>query len=308
MGIQLLSQEMSLRLNKLASRQIHSEDIRAMYLRMPDGHPILQDLARHIADLVWVRKLRAVNVYKTLREEFPQLDRYVNTVLEEKATMSSQQEKASRAKHTKSDSYGHCQKQHGENSTDNSIDDGYMKIQALDISSTSAILTADDKARRTDSLSQGSIRCPVVRKAKNGRPVFVRLPLDAVGIGENDFIGHSFTSFFPTGSTPKSVNNKTKSMATSEASQTSKNANKSRVEAQKLTKPAISGPCFTSFTTWATNEVMKNELGGNLSGRKPSMSSTHSSISEPSISPAESVGTVTTASFVIISSKSTSLA
>ncbi len=83
-------------MDTIANTQIHSEDVRALWLELPEGHEMRQYLALHIATLTWNRKLKAFRAYATLREELPNLDESINEILDPMAEERRRQRNAER--------------------------------------------------------------------------------------------------------------------------------------------------------------------------------------------------------------------
>ena len=96
-GCKYLEDEMQRRLNRLGSQQIHSEDVRQLYLTLPRGSDDLRYLARHVAHRIFNNNLKSKSSYLTLREEIPAFDEDINAILnpmveERKATRQAERE------------------------------------------------------------------------------------------------------------------------------------------------------------------------------------------------------------------------
>lgn len=87
------------RMSLVARRQIHSEDVRVLYKRLPADHEILGFLAEHVATLTWNNELKAKRAYYTLREEFPELDTAINAILDPLIQERFEKRKAQRGEH-----------------------------------------------------------------------------------------------------------------------------------------------------------------------------------------------------------------
>lgn len=94
MGIDHLVKEFDARMQAIAARQVHSEDIRALYLRLPANHDVLKFLAKHVATLIWNHELKNRSVYNTLREEIPAFDQDINEVLDPLVEARRQEQQA----------------------------------------------------------------------------------------------------------------------------------------------------------------------------------------------------------------------
>jgi hypothetical protein len=82
-----LVQTFKARLEAIASRQIHTEDIRALYATLPRDHELLKWIARDIgerwADTETERPLKAKGPLKTLMAEYKEFGEDVDEVIEE---------------------------------------------------------------------------------------------------------------------------------------------------------------------------------------------------------------------------------
>lgn len=95
-GCSYLEKKLGDRMEALATTQIHSEDVRALWLYLPDGHDVRQYLADHVATLIWNHDLKAFPAYKTLREELPDFNAAINAILDPKAEARYMERKAER--------------------------------------------------------------------------------------------------------------------------------------------------------------------------------------------------------------------
>jgi hypothetical protein len=96
-GCKYLEDKMTKLMTYLASAQIHSEDVRALYLSLPRDSEDLQFLARHVAMHIFNGTLRTKSAYLTLREEIPTFDDDVNAILNPLVAERNEQRKADRS-------------------------------------------------------------------------------------------------------------------------------------------------------------------------------------------------------------------
>jgi hypothetical protein len=59
-----------------------AEDVRTLCLHLPAGHPMINLLAKHIAEHHLNGTLRSASAYYTVREETPMLDAAINAILD----------------------------------------------------------------------------------------------------------------------------------------------------------------------------------------------------------------------------------
>jgi hypothetical protein len=70
------------RMDAIAARQIHSEDVRTLFLNLPNDHEMLPFLAQHVGMLLWNGDLKYKGAYFTLRKELPAFNNAINAVLD----------------------------------------------------------------------------------------------------------------------------------------------------------------------------------------------------------------------------------
>jgi hypothetical protein len=99
MGIDSLYQDFDTRMANIAKKQIHSEDVRALCLHLPADHPMINFLAKHIADHHLNGTLRSASAYYTVREEIPMLDDAINAILD--PAIAERNEKYAEERHAK---------------------------------------------------------------------------------------------------------------------------------------------------------------------------------------------------------------
>ncbi|RMZ74898.1 hypothetical protein DV737_g5630, partial [Chaetothyriales sp. CBS 132003] len=80
-GCNFLMAQIQNRMDKIESRQIHSEDVRSLYLMLPEDNEELQKLARHVAMHIFNGTLKSKTSYLTVREEIKAFDKHVNDIL-----------------------------------------------------------------------------------------------------------------------------------------------------------------------------------------------------------------------------------
>ena len=98
-GCSYLEKKLGERMDVLAKTQIHSEDVRALYLALPADHDMRKFLAQHVALLLWNGELKARTAYETLREEIPDFDKDINAVLDPLVAERREKNKAEREQH-----------------------------------------------------------------------------------------------------------------------------------------------------------------------------------------------------------------
>ena len=81
-GCTYLVAELETRMQLMSNVQIHSDDVRDLYNKLPANHPMLQTLSQHVATLQWNGSLKARPAYDALRVEFPQFEQDMNSVLD----------------------------------------------------------------------------------------------------------------------------------------------------------------------------------------------------------------------------------
>ncbi|KIX04122.1 uncharacterized protein Z518_07675 [Rhinocladiella mackenziei CBS 650.93] len=66
-----LEEDANKRMERIAQPQIHSEDVRALYLMNPADNKMRKFLVKHVAIRFWEKRLKAKSACWTLREEDP---------------------------------------------------------------------------------------------------------------------------------------------------------------------------------------------------------------------------------------------
>ncbi|EXJ82538.1 hypothetical protein A1O3_06351 [Capronia epimyces CBS 606.96] len=100
-GCEYLEQEVSKAMERMAHTQIHSEDVRALYLLTPPDNDMKKFLAEHVASRIWEKRLKAKGAYTTLREEIPEFNKAIDDILHGKKE-EREKEKLPRAANDKS--------------------------------------------------------------------------------------------------------------------------------------------------------------------------------------------------------------
>ncbi|KIW14696.1 hypothetical protein PV08_07480 [Exophiala spinifera] len=83
-GCEYLESNISKRMETLAANQIHSEDVRMLWLASPPDAEMQRFLAEHVALRFWAGTLKAKGSYRTLREEVPSFNKAIDDILNAK--------------------------------------------------------------------------------------------------------------------------------------------------------------------------------------------------------------------------------
>lgn len=161
-GCELLVRESTRRMEHISAMQIHSEDVRALWLLNPPDSEMKQILAEHVAIRLWEQRLKAKSAYWTLREEIPEFNDAINKILGVK--------KAEKVKARKeAPGVGHGgRRRSGPKRHWSEANHGHEEA------ATTKLVT---------------LQAEVVRRASKGRPAFAKLDLGALGVTKEQFCG-----------------------------------------------------------------------------------------------------------------------
>ena len=115
-GCDYLVKKFGERMEDIAARQIHSEDVRALWKILLADHEIRVFLPKHISRLIFNGDLQSASTYWTLREEFPDLHEAINADLEPQLKKRKRHEKAERTAKNEKEREERRQKQHKQGS------------------------------------------------------------------------------------------------------------------------------------------------------------------------------------------------
>ena len=171
-GCSYLVNEFTVRMEWLLERQVHSEDVRAMFVKaenneIPYNSVVLGMLAEHIAIHIFNRTLKSRSAYDTLRDEMTGFDTKVKSYLlpmisARKASNHAEKEAAINERRR-------AQRQQWADQANIARD-----------TQTVSEVTVDEKGDL-----QTNISCQLKSKGKGSRPDYYELPLSAVGVGKS---------------------------------------------------------------------------------------------------------------------------
>ncbi|OAL23454.1 hypothetical protein AYO22_06504 [Fonsecaea multimorphosa] len=171
-GCDTLQERANKRMERICVEQVHSEDVRALWLVDPPDEEMKAFLVEHIAVRLWEKRLKAKSAYWTLREEFPDLDARIDTFL---ARM-----KYGNPGEPRGDQRLRPGKQGG---SDTAKNDRAAKARAK---GSNEQQDDDDEAQRV------TLKMEVVRKATKKTPAYAKLDLASIGVTRDQFCGSKF--------------------------------------------------------------------------------------------------------------------
>ncbi|KAL2417800.1 hypothetical protein ABEF95_005413 [Exophiala dermatitidis] len=207
MGCEYLQHKIEKRMEQMAAGQIHSEDVRCLFLSVEPqvDEDMKRFLAEHVAIRIWEKRLKAKGAYRTLREEIPEFNKMIDEILGKKVEQRKMEWEARKKKRLAGQGQGQAQGNHGLNGRSSGATYGRSQgSHALNVNgperSSGALAAYDGKPGRRVSGTAGKgtltptptpaptepkaqkvstvkVQSPVVRRGKNGRPAFVRFDL-----------------------------------------------------------------------------------------------------------------------------------
>jgi len=167
-GCDYLVNNISKRMDSLSKGQIHSEDVRALYLMNPPDTEMQEVLVEHVAIHFWEKTLKAKSAYRTLREEVPEFNKAIDEILDAKREKRKEETRAKRAPRARKHKIAVIAK----------AEDGKKKSGTKETSKT-----------KVEEEKIVTLQAKVVRRASNGRPAFAKLDLASIGITKEQFSG-----------------------------------------------------------------------------------------------------------------------
>ncbi|EXJ78422.1 hypothetical protein A1O1_08822 [Capronia coronata CBS 617.96] len=175
-GCEYLGQEVTRSMQRIANAQIHSEDVRALYLLDPPDAEMKKFLAEHVAVRIWEKRLKAKGAYATLREELPEFNKAIDEILDAKKAARQAEKDALVQAGTKPTTTPPRRRQQNWRSPRAPGSQANMGQKKAPEPKEPKVKTVTMKAE-------------VVRRASQGRPTFARLDLGAMGVTKDAFCG-----------------------------------------------------------------------------------------------------------------------
>lgn len=174
------------RMQYTANAQIHSEDVRALWLMTPADAAMKQFLVDHVATRFWLKSLRGKSTYWTLREEIPEFNNEIKEALNVKATASKAEKEKNAAARKGLGADRGC------------FRDGHRQYARQARQPEQKVMEQKDVRQPEQKVvEQQAIRQPqkgtimlhaeVVRKGVNGRPSYAKLDLASIGVTKEKF-------------------------------------------------------------------------------------------------------------------------
>ncbi|OAP55696.1 hypothetical protein AYL99_09848 [Fonsecaea erecta] len=167
-GCDTLQKRAEQRMARISMEQVHSEDVRALWLVNPPDEEMRTFLVEHVAVRWWERRLKAKSAYLTLREEFPDLNERINTFLTQLKNASCESRGNKTPKH---------RRQGGNN-----------KAKTDSAPNAQAKGRKDQQSNR-DETQTVTLKVEVVRKATKKTPAYAKLDLASIGVTRDQFCG-----------------------------------------------------------------------------------------------------------------------
>lgn len=180
--IEVLHTELSQRLDTIAKRQIHSDEIEAVYNLTPSGHPARMQAAESIGRALLERRLVARRAYEALRSnpKYEAFDRDLNEAIQrfKKEYAESEEGKAVRAERQEARKAAKKRSQRHQNNPRNMTSDDVAQQLAVPVE---AVRPGDD------GTFSYTVSAELVRKGRNGHGRYAALPLRQVGVTAEAF-------------------------------------------------------------------------------------------------------------------------
>ncbi|KAL2434822.1 hypothetical protein ABEF95_008148 [Exophiala dermatitidis] len=181
-GCEYLQHKIEKRMEQMAAGQIHSEDVRCLFLSVdpPADEEMKKFLAEHVAVRIWEKRLKAKGAYRTLREEIPEFNKMIDNILGKKVEQRKMEWEARKQKRPAGQDQG--QGSYGPNGRSSAVAyqgksrNGMALAGKATPTPTPTSAPAEPKPDNT-KVSTVKVQSPVVRRGKNGRPAFVRFDL-----------------------------------------------------------------------------------------------------------------------------------
>lgn len=190
MGCESLEKEVTKAMERIANAQIHSEDVRALWLlNNPPDEDMQKFLAEHVAIRIWEKRLKAKGAYTTLREEIPEFNRAIDEILAlKKAERKSEKGAVAQVEDNKKPAPPRRRQEEWRSSNPQNWRATVVSRRAQNPKGED-VNTGTIKA---EVVKTGKIRAEVVRRGSNGRPTFARLDLEDLGVTKDGFRGQTY--------------------------------------------------------------------------------------------------------------------
>ncbi|EXJ59442.1 uncharacterized protein A1O5_12067 [Cladophialophora psammophila CBS 110553] len=169
-GCDILKKRARKRMVLLSVEQIHSEDVRALWLVEPPNEKMRTFLVEHIAIRFWEKRLRAKSAFWTLREEFSDLHDRINLFIAE--LNGGPADVARGYGPTRLETQGH--KKTARN------------ISAVKVEEQSNVQRPTNAKRENKTVT---LKPHIVRKATSKTPAYAKLDLASIGVTREKFCG-----------------------------------------------------------------------------------------------------------------------
>ncbi len=184
--IESLWEELWGRMKDIAKSQVHSDDVRAVYLSTEKGSPVRSMVAESIGRALLERRLVARPAYKMLRQstQFKDFDDDVNQTIErlKKESAESGEGKAARAKKPASRKVAkEAAKMHFKE-----LQNDPRKMTTAEVAQHLDVPTEAVKSE-TDGTFKVTVATDIVRKGRKGRGRFAAFPLRQAGITADEY-------------------------------------------------------------------------------------------------------------------------
>ncbi|KAK5258640.1 hypothetical protein LTR99_006503 [Exophiala xenobiotica] len=160
-GCEYLEKNIMKRMDGMAVNQIHSEDVRMLWLQIPPDLEMQKVLAEHVAVRFWNKTLKANGSYRTLREEIPSFNKAIDEILNAK-------------------------KARGEKSPPNPVRK-YGVSGRYRVAQKMTTATAKTTPQAENGTKVVVVKAEVVRQGTQGRPTYAKLDLETVGVTKEQY-------------------------------------------------------------------------------------------------------------------------
>ncbi|KIW41306.1 uncharacterized protein PV06_06878 [Exophiala oligosperma] len=166
-GCEYLESILGKRMETMANNQIHSEDVRMLWMASPPDAEMKRFLAEHIAIRFGTGTLKAKGSYRTLREEVPSFNKAVDDILNAKKARGELSPASLERKKNNSNN----KKKPVKTAANKGLKEGGGRVGAGNSEGVS------------DAKMGGAVQATkVVRRGAKGRPIYAKLDLESVSV------------------------------------------------------------------------------------------------------------------------------
>ncbi|KKZ63516.1 hypothetical protein EMCG_02175 [[Emmonsia] crescens] len=197
--VEPVQEDMWGRMQRMAQKQVHIDDVRMVYLNYHKSSPVRQLVIRSIGDAVFERRLRNFGAYKVFKSECGEYEADIYEYLRGKRReVYEEQQRAARAAARKANKADRklSAKIGGDGGRQTYGQIG-AKVTAAAAAAVAAVAGRGDGVVNPVAAGQvvsKTISAVVTRKARGGRPGYAKVHLSDLGVSNTQFTGYRNTA------------------------------------------------------------------------------------------------------------------